>query len=613
MRNKHGIAPILCILTVLAALSPIAYGQRPIELISYSRVYAEIVVADEPSGPAVAAAGILQQTLYRITGQQLQIRSESEYLNDPDRYRVAILVGNSKMAKDEMDVDVEQSEQAGDHYVIKADYEKQRIVLAGNDDGRLRGTVYAVYDLLQRSFGCGWYTPDPLWQVIPRYPQASVIPFEVDEKPAFVHRVIWLVEDPVIRDAWRMGGRPFGHGHALGFYVPREKYEKEHPDYFGQIQPCLTHLDVIKITADVCRQRIDKYQKGVIAFSLSPIDGGGFCDCDRCRSVGNISARILYFANQVAKELSKTHPDRYLLTFYAYWFTHSPPDPMLQAEPGVCVMQVNEGDHLHPWDQPEWPGIPARVGRNNTREIQDFAGWQKTGAQLAIYEWWIPGVASADWKKIPWYSGQTGLRNQRYWRDAGVKYLSYETKNVPFHIRWPLFYVGARGMWHPDLTFEQIMSDACKKLYGLSAEEMLGFYQVLEKAAYNNTMRGKNWGLPTPVGFYTRQVVAQATAHLEKAAALTEDATILARIAQERAMWDEAVALMDTMRVTTIVCDGKTKDWPADNINGNNVRWLHGIPYTRPIFVVKPDGSKKELGWREDVTLEEGVWFTTQR
>ena len=124
-----------CLLAlVLLLCSDLAWAQRAIELISYTNVYTQIVVADKPSGPAVAAAGILQQTLYRITGQRMDIRSESEYLNDPDRRRVAILVGNSKMAKDEMGVEVEQNQDTGDHYIIKADGPKQRIVLAGNDE-----------------------------------------------------------------------------------------------------------------------------------------------------------------------------------------------------------------------------------------------------------------------------------------------------------------------------------------------------------------------------------------------------------------------------------------------------------------------------------------------
>lgn len=599
------IALLLCV--------PSAFAQAPIELISYSNIYADIVVADNPAGCAVEAAGILQNTLYRITGQRLNIRTESEYQDDPDRYRVAILVGNSRMAKEEMGVEVQQDRDAGDYYVIKADGDRRRIVLAGNDDGSRRGTVYAVYDLLERRFGCGWYTPDSLWQVIPKYPQASVVPMEVHERAAFVWRHIWEVTDPVLKDAWRLGGRQANPPHALGWLVPRQEYQKEHPEYFGPIQPCLTNPEVIKIAADACRQKIDKYPKGIVDVSLSPIDDGGFCDCQRCQAAGNISARMLFFANEVAKNLDHTHRGKYLLVFLAYWHTHAPPDPMLKAEASVCVMQVNEGDHLHPWDQPEWPGIESRIGRNNTREVKAFKGWQQAGSLFGIYEWWIPGQSSEVWRKAPWYSGETALRNLRYWRKGGIKYVTYESKSLtPFGIAWPLYHVGAKGLWNPDLTSAQIMGAAYSKLYGPAGEEMSGFYQVLEKAAYNNTMRGKNWGLPTPVGFYTRQVVAEASRHMDKAATLTEDQTILTRIAQERQMWDQAVALMETMRIATVVMGDKSKDWHNTSINGNNVRWLYGIPYSRPLYAVSPDGIKSELGDTQDVELTEGVWFSTE-
>ena len=187
-----------------------------------------------------------------------------------------------------------------------------------------------------------------------------------------------------------MGGVVFGHGHALKGLCQRAEYEKDHPDWYGPGQPSLTHPEIIKIAADFCRKRIEQIPEGVAPLSLCANDGPGYAARDRW--AGNISSQMLYFANAVARELAKTYPGRYQLTFYAYWYSHDAPEPMRQAEPGVCVMQVNEGNHLQPWDGFEPADILKTTGRSNAREVQAFKAWQATGAQMAIYEWWIPWV-----------------------------------------------------------------------------------------------------------------------------------------------------------------------------------------------------------------------------
>ena len=167
----------------------------------------------------------------------------------------------------------------------------------------------------------------------------------------------------------------------------------------------------------------------------------------------------------------------------------------------ILHKSVNEGNHVQPWDEPESPEIAKTTGRNNTREVTAFHGWLETDAIMAIYEWWIPGCSDENWRSVPWYSGETALRNLRYWDREGVCFVGYETQyenGNGFPIRWPLYYIGARGTWDPELTAEKIMTEACQKLYGPAAKPMLQFYQVIEKAMADSSEHGGNWQLPTP-------------------------------------------------------------------------------------------------------------------
>ncbi len=507
-----------------------------------TRIYGTIVVADSPSRNALQAATDLRKVTRQMTGLLLPISKESDFKGKS----AVILVGASKWAK-RLGIDVKQDEDSGDRYVMRS-FDKG-IALVGNDDGVRRGSLYAVYDLLQK-WGCGWYGPDPEWQIVPKVSRLAVGKLNVDERPAFDSRVMPYVPTLQMQYAWGLGGKSIACGHALGGLIPRDKYEKDHPEYFGSEQPCLTNPDVIKIAVDTFRKELDADKsKRVMSFSLTPNDTGGFCECANCQAAGNLGARMLRFANAIARELAKTHPKRYILCYLSYWYTHEAPSPMVKAEPGVCIMQVNEGSHVRAWDEPETE-LQLASGRSNARELAVFKGLEKTGAPLGIYEWWIPGCNDPDWQKIPWYSGDTALRNLRYWKRGGVKYIYYENgyESNPYPLRWPLYYIGSRGMWNPNTSAEKLMSEACKKLYGKAAKPMLNYYRTIEKAMSASPLMGGNWALPGAEGIYTPEIEAKATAYLDNAAFATTEIDQLRRITEEREMWDKARAVITKRR-----------------------------------------------------------------
>lgn len=540
--------PVIIIL-ILTGLLPVG-GCHAQALVEQGQARARIVIGDEASANVQSAATTLQSNIRQMTGATLPIEKASQF----NGHYPVVLVGMSSLAR-RKGIDVEQVYESGDHYVIKTF--NGGVALIGNDNG-LRGSSYAVYDFLQR-LGCGWYGPDPLWQVIPQTADLKVAPIDVDERPVFEFRRIWEVKDPVLRDAWRQGGKGIAQGHVLGNLLNRDQYVKEHPEYFSRVegpyQPCLSHPEVIDIISGKLGKEIGS-GTGIVQLCVGAIDNDQFCQCDRCTAIGNASATALHFANEIARKLSKDHPGRFQLNFYAYWVLHDAPNPLIKAEPGVCVTLINEGNHVQPLDKVESPDIPEEYGRHNTREQDALKGWHATGATMSIYEWWIPGCTNHDWRGMPWYSGDTALRNLRYWGKHDVRYLTYETQaryedNKVWPVRWPLFYVGAYGSWDPDVTSAQLMSDACKKLYGPAAGDMFDFYRALEQAMADSDEVGGNWHLPSPQLIYTEEVVVHATAALERAEAVNVNATIARRIEMERQMWTEARQILVRLRTAS--------------------------------------------------------------
>lgn len=551
MKQRQYPAFVMVLLAAawLALAGRVWAGPREsVVLVEDGLVRAAIVTADEPSRIVEEVAKDMQEVIAEMSGAQLEIVKESDFAGDT----TAILVGPSRLAR-RKGVRVKQDYEDYDHYVVRTG--RRFVAVVGNDDRRLQGTAYAVYDLLQR-LGCGWYGPNPVWHVIPKTKTITVPALDVDERPDFLMRIMWGAKGRQSFYALRAGGYDLPSQHNLEELIPREKY----PQYYKSEshQPCMTEPEVIEMIVKQFREELDK-RKGVQSFSLTANDTPNFCRCENCRAVGNVSALSLNFANRVARELAKTHPKRYRLTFLAYWVTHSPPRPMIKVEPGVHIMMVNEGNHLEPWENmPEHPEV-AKRGRNNTREVRDFAGWQRTGGLIAIYEWWIPGCNNHMWRIGPWYAGDVALENFRYWYRSGIRHVIFEAhynradeypQDFPgYPQRWPLYYVGLRGMWDMEVSSEQVMTEACDKLFGPASPHMFKFYRLLEAAAVGRGgppefLAGGNWSIPSPQRLYTPEIRALAAKHLADAAQATEDPKQLARIADERRMWNRICGIM---------------------------------------------------------------------
>jgi hypothetical protein len=208
----------------------------------------------------------------------------------------------------------------------------------------------------------------------------------------------------------------------------------------------------------------------------------------------------------------------------------------------VIVMVVNEGCHAHALDD---PACRAEGYRNNVAWCQNFEAWRATGAEMAIYEWYIPACSDKRWLKVPWVPGEVAARNVRWWHDHGVRWITYESQSgyTPgFPLSWPLFYVAARCLWDPDHTAAELLQEAGQRLYGPAAEPMQAYYAGLEHALSDRSLHSGIWNLPDPTQVFTPEVRAELRAHLGRAlaAAAPADRAVWQRVATTVAEWEEA-------------------------------------------------------------------------
>lgn len=581
-----------------------------------------IVVGNQPATKSVAAAYDLKYHLQRMIGSTWSIVQRK-----PPAKGNCLLVG-SEIAKAVGETVPQGPWPTPEEVLLKT--KGRLLVVAGNDAGRYQGTAFAATLLLEK-LGCGWFGPDPLWQIVPRLVELEWPKLNLRQRPGVAWRSLWYAPGP-LSSRWFQGGPVLSSGHAHDAILPPAEHFQSHPEYYalidgkrtaqGEWQLCTSNPDVIRITIEKARNWFDQSPENM-AFSLSNNDCGGFCQCSECAKTGTIlGARMLVYASTVQREISKTHAGRHVC-FLAYWYTVGAPPAGTRAEPGVIVMMVNQACHAHALEDVNCPP--------NVNWCRNFEAWAATGAEMAIYEWYIPGFSSPWAKRIPWVSGDVATRNLRYWMKHGVHYVTYESqagyeespsKSTPgYPLRWPLFFPAARMMWDATFTAEQLLDDACRKLYGSAASPMRAYYRGLQQALEKSTAHGGIWNLPSPLSYLTPEVEATLTANLDAAAKASTgaDPDIGKRIAEEGALWQRATETLTVLRKssgapTEVWVDGNLYLVAEKQVSEKWLRELGGIPAHLALVLRPEKGPDQPIAKDQTLELKSGMrFFSVQR
>jgi hypothetical protein len=113
---------------------------------------------------------------------------------------------------------------------------------------------------------------------------------------------------------------------------------------------------------------------------------------------------------------------------------------------------------------------------------------------------------------------------------------------MSFPLRWPLWYVANKGAWDADASGDDLLKEACDKLFGKASDAMLGYYQALANASKDCNADSHAWAAPDASKVYTPAHVAKIDAALAKAKALLNQVTDLEkqRIENQIELWEKA-------------------------------------------------------------------------
>jgi len=365
------------------------------------------------------------------------------------------------------------SREADGSYVIpreKYAYEGYRILTVGKKlviaGAERRGTMYGVYDFLDKFFGWRFYTPEIERSVTTGdidIPEGT----DIDFVPYMEYRDIdWVyARDQVYAakvhanggyrtfDPEHGGELAFGGGdHNMGDFFDLENHHIQ--------QPCLSDPEKV----DLAIKRIGEYLErhpDLDIFEISQNDNQAYCTCDKCRAVdeeeGNHAGTMLRFINKVSDAFREKYPKLQIQTF-AYQYTRHAPKVTKPRDNVIIKICPMECCYHHPL----YADCPQNVAF-----ADDFESWAKVAKKMYVWDY----STNFCYFLAPFPNFEVMWQNMRWFADRNVKGMypegNYCSKSGEFgELRG---YLQTRLMWNPYMSREEYyayMDDFLDAYYG---------------------------------------------------------------------------------------------------------------------------------------------------
>jgi hypothetical protein len=654
----------------LAATAAGAAGASPLVLVRDGQPRATIVVGHAARRAAQFAAYELQWHFEQITGATVPIVSEGEPATG-----VRIYVGESTATRR---LGLRQRDLGQQEYAIR--FLPDALVLIGRDDddrGKVEysqwpspealatwpdmwkpmGTMYAVYDFLERRCNVRWFDASEFGMDCPKRRTLSVSGPDIRRRPFFRYRYAcyllsenydrfttlapraddeWEAYDaahyPKLRaqfpDRWqwlhakrgyvqlfryrmRDGGELTPGNHSLYGYYDRfweksaqapELFEAQHADWFAQgyegrpPQMCYTSRGLIEQVAEDAREFFDTGKKhpGAQAagdfFCVEPMDNASFCKCSACQELINRTRReqpsgvfsraldsdyFFHFVNEVAKEVRKTHPDKWIVTL-AY-MTHAYPPASFELEPNVAVQFCFSSNRL-PYAREEYEN-----------ELRAFHEWAEQAGQRPMYLWLyytfpVEIAVNGRFHCFPGcFAHKIGEQMKLFARHGfrGMFHCGYG-QEVEAYVTYKL-------MNDPSLNVDRLLDEYFRRYYGAAAEPMKRMYLDIERTYCDPA----NW--PKHPGHMTVDIAwgrLGTPERMARYAAWMEEAKQLAQTNLEK----QRVALFEQ----------DTWQYMKQGYDQFQARSTASIPAVTAPGVPDADGDAAGVDWSRAAALEGG-------
>lgn len=478
-------------------------------------------------GDSTNAAADLVKVLEQMSGAKVAVRTAPAG-EKPGADEPAIVVGKLAL---EMGLPPPPVSGSEDGYALLS--KGNHLLMAGESAKSARFAVTHYFEGL----GCRWLMHCAPGEVIPERKTISLDGLDVREKPDFAFREVWCMQ----RQWARTGGLDLPNQHDWK-HIPPAAYYTNHPEYFalrnGVRKPgnwvCTSNPDVVRLFAQAY---IAKARSGVKADSISPPDGRGFCECDRCRALDvagyiepsngalSMSDRYAWFFNEVAKQVAKEAPG-FILNFYAYSDYTLPPKNLKEFSPNlVAWITTIRFCRLH--------GVENTACESRQRYRSVVEGWARL-MRTACYDYNY-NLAEVT---VPISKISSIKETIPYLKKTGCLGINMESM-AAWNLYGPHTYLTTRLMWHADADPEAILADFYEKAVGpAAAPHLKAYWDRIDKACVEAKAHGGSfYGLHA---IWTPALVLACQADLDAAAARAGTAGEKERVALFQSGLDSA-------------------------------------------------------------------------
>lgn len=439
-------------------------GANELDIISDKKSMAEIVIPTAPSSLERKSALVLQDYMRRITGVTVDI-----LLKPSQTKKHVFFVGNSLHAD-------------GERKTADLPNEGFEIMVQGGNiymrGGAGKGLLYGVYELIEKQFGARKYDQGPA--LIHRRSNLTLPKdFFLRYAPSLRYRESYYPPSTDseyldwhhlhrFEDLWGLWG------HSFFKIIPPERYFKDHPEYFSLTngkrqasQLCLTNPEVQKIAIAYFRAAIHDNLEAQY-WSIAPMDGRGYCTCDRCAKVdeeeGGPQGSLIRFVNAVA-----AHFPEQLFTTLAYGYTAEAPKRSKPRENVYVMLSTID--------------VTRQQSIANNPTAAAFRRQLKQWSQLSpnIFVWDYTTQFTAYLSPFPMYDQYRD--NIAYMSSHGVKGIFEHGSGTTLgDMSAFASYMQAKSLWDPTIDQDQVAADFLNGYYGEASEFVKDYMQLLIKA-----------------------------------------------------------------------------------------------------------------------------------
>ena len=509
-----------------------------ISIVRDGKALGVVARADEPTETARYAVEELVLHVKKATGLDLEVLPESK---TTEEMGTRIFVGETRAAR-ERGIDPEGMEREA--YIIRS-VGSDLFILGREGDGNPLlqdnpnvGTLFGVYEFLERFLGVRWLWPGELGTYVPRTSEIEVPAIDETQKPELSFRSLaWsrirsvltgreideedvrlgFSRDGALRYAealevmlrrHRMGGMdvkpPTGHAFS-GWW---QRYGGEHPEWFamrrdgtrGHPDRDFLHVPMCVSNEELHDFIVDQWD-GKSVLRLGPVDRPGRCNCEVCRSWdGPQPEEPPWFAMRVyrteprAQELfAGVTSDRYA----RFWKAVHRKAAMRNPKALVSGSFIYENEFPAPTREFDLDGVYAEFVQWQDPHLRWFPmpdeayewikdqwlGWRRTGIRMGYRPNYLH-----DGYVMPHFETRQSGGFFKFAYENGMEGARFDSLTGQWAAQGLRLYTHLRLMSKPGLELDAIRQEYLSA-FGPAAKTMDHYFEYWERYAIDNMIR----------------------------------------------------------------------------------------------------------------------------